>query len=85
MPMTLTLDDDLATMLQKEMERSGQSIGETVRAVLRRGLRLATQKERAAVARPFRARVYHLGVPSPDLDLDNIGELLERVEGPLHR
>ncbi len=85
MPMTLTLDDDLASMLRNEMERSGQSIGKTVSAVLRRGLRLAPQKERAAVARPFRARVYHLGAPSPDLDLDNIGELLERVEGPLHR
>ena len=82
MQITLTLDDDLAAALEEEVERSGRPFKDAVSSLLRRGLG-ATHRSRPA--RPFEVRAYHLGMPPADLDLDNIGELLERIEGPMHR
>jgi predicted CopG family antitoxin len=79
---TLTLDDDVAVKLKAESRRGGRSFREVVNEALRRGLvdrRMATRVPAFAVS----AR--DLGDLKPGLSLDNIAELIERVESPLHR
>lgn len=79
---TLTLDEDVAAKLKAEARRSGRSFRETVNEVLRRGLALA----RPVAARPpFRVVARDLGDLRPGLSLDSVADLLEQVEGPLHR
>ncbi len=79
---TVTLDEDVAAKLRSEMRRTGKTFRETVNACLRRGL----LSRRPAEARTtFRIRPRDLGVLRPGLSLDNVGELLERVEGTPRR
>ena len=78
---TLTLDDDVSAKLRTETRRTGRSFKETVNVVLRRGL--AAQKQRGAHPR-FVVRAWPLGL-RPGLDYDKTGDLLEQIEGPLHR
>ena len=78
---TLTLDDDVAAKLKAEMRRTGKSFRDTVNDYLRRGL--IGRPERPS--RPFKVRPRNLGGLSPGLTLDNIGELLDRLEGPARR
>jgi hypothetical protein len=77
---TITLDDDVAERLKAETLRRGQSFKETVNNVIRRGLmaRSASQE----VPRLHEAR--ELGL-RPGIDLDNIEELLDQMEGPTRR
>ena len=77
---TLTLDEDVRAKLEAEMRKSGQSFKETVNEVLRIGL----TARRKSPAKPFKICAKDLGL-RPGLCLDNIGELLEQIEGPLHR
>jgi hypothetical protein len=79
---TFTLDDDVAAKLEAESQRAGRPFREIVNEMLRRGLenRRATAQRRA-----FKVSARDLGNLKPGLSLDNIGELIERVEGPLHR
>lgn len=79
---TLTLDDDIAARLKSEARRSGVSLRDLVNAALRRGL--ATPPPLPQRKR-FRVVTRDLGALAPGLSLDNIGDLLEQVEGPLHR
>lgn len=79
---TLTLDDDVAARLKAEARRSDRSFRETVNDALRRGL--ATPR-RSSVRQRFSVTARDLGELRPGLSLDNVGDLLERVEGPLHR
>ncbi len=78
---TLTLDDDVAVRLKAEERRTGQSFKELVNELLRLGLGVRHASPRKAPfvvhARPLKAR--------RGIGLDNIGELLEQVEGPLHK
>jgi plasmid stability protein len=79
---TLTLDEDVAAKLRAEARKTDRSFRETVNEALRRGLaapRVTPARRRFTVA----AR--DLGELRPGLSLDNIGELLDRIEGPLHR
>lgn len=78
---TLTLDDDVAAKLKALTRRSGRAFKDVVNDTLRRGLLPAPAAARA----PFRVHTRSLGGLRPGLDLDNIGDLLERVEGPQHR
>ena len=79
---TLTLEEDVAATLKAEARRSGRSFRETVNAVLRRGLALS----RPAAARPpFRVVARDPGDLTPGLSLDSVADLVEQVEGPLHR
>lgn len=77
---TLTLDDDIAAMLKEEMRRSGRSFKETVNTILRKGL-----------SAPGKNKIGHFNVnpkqlkPRITLNYDAPGDLLEEVEGPLHR
>lgn len=79
---TLTLDDDVAAKLKAEARRSGRSFREIVNEMLRRGL--STRHGRSP-NEPFRVASRDLGKLLPGLTLDSVAELLERVEGPLHR
>ena len=79
---TLTLDDDVAGKLKAEARRSGRSFRYVVNEILRRGL--ATRRA-APTQKPFTVSARDLGKLSPGLSLDNIAELLEQGEGPLHR
>ena len=79
---TLTLDDEVAAKLRAEARKTDRSFRETVNEALRRGL----AAPRAAAARQrFAVNARDLGELRAGLSLDNLGDLLERVEGPLHR
>ena len=79
---TLTLDDDVAAKLKAESRRQGRSFRDLVNETLRRGL---TSRRPAGPREPFKIKVRDLGNLKPGLSLDNVGDLLEQVEGPLHR
>lgn len=79
---TLTLDEDVAAKLKAEARRSGQSFKATVNEALRRAL--ATPPKQAPRA-PFKVVTRDLGRLRPGLSLDNVADLIEQVEGPLHR
>ncbi len=77
---TLSLDDDIANLLHQEMRRSGISFKEAVNYYLRLGLLTTKQPAR----KKFVVKPIAMGLP-PGLNYDNIGELLEALEGPLHK
>jgi hypothetical protein len=74
------LDEDVAEELREEMLRSGRSFKATVNAVLRRGLRARAPQPQPPGLHPGRALGTRAGV-----DLDNIEELLDQIEGPARR
>lgn len=77
---TLSLDDDVARLLEKESRRSGASFKQIVNQFLRLGLIAAKQPAR----KPFIVTPRKLGLPS-NLSYDNVEQLLETLEGPTHR
>ncbi|HXL23186.1 MAG TPA: hypothetical protein VOA78_12010 [Candidatus Dormibacteraeota bacterium] len=77
---TLTLEKDIAAQLRREMRRSGASLKAAVNHFLRLGL-ASTEKVQK---KPFVVEARPLGLP-PGLSYDNIGELLEALDGPLHK
>ena len=77
---TLSLDDDVASLLNKEIRRSGVSFKEAVNYFLRMGLMAPKESNR----KPFRVTPRPLGLPA-GFNYDNVEELLEAIEGPLHR
>jgi hypothetical protein len=79
---TLTLDDDVAVRLRAETRRTGKSFRETVNENLRRGL---LSRRPSGARNPFRIRPRDLGGLLPGLSLDNVSDLLERIEDPGHR
>ena len=79
---TLTLDDDVAAKLKSESQRAGRPFREIVNETLRRGLE---SRRAAAQRRAFKVTARDLGNLKPGLSLDNIAELIEHVEGSLHR
>lgn len=78
---TLTLDEDVAKLLRKEMRRSGV---DSWKAAVNYYLRLGLMAARPAGQKPFRVAPWPLGLPS-GLSYDNIEQLLEAVEGPNHK
>jgi hypothetical protein len=79
---TLTLDEDVAAKLTALARRTGRAFKDVVNDTLRRGLMTAPSSPARA---PFRVETRSLGGLRPGLDLDNVSDLLERVEGPRHR
>jgi hypothetical protein len=77
---TLSLDDDVTSLLNGEMRKSGTSFKEAVNHFLRLGLMAAKQKSR----KPFVVTPRPLGLP-PGLTYDNVEELIEALEGPAHK
>ena len=78
---TLTLDEDVAAKLSALARRSGRAFKDVVNETLRRGLATA----RPARREPFRVQARSLGGLRPGLQIDNIGALIESVEGRRHR
>ena len=78
---TLTIDDDIAKLVEQERRSSGESFKGTVNRLLRRGL---TAEDRNAERRPFEVTPLFMGV-RPGQNYDNIEALLEELEGPGHR
>lgn len=78
---TLTLDDDVAAKLRAEARKSGEPFKLVVNRVLRIGL---LSRERAKSVPPFKIEPRPLGL-RPGLSYDNIEDLLDQIEGPLHR
>jgi hypothetical protein len=79
---TLTLDDDVAAKLKAESRRAGRPFREIVNETLRRGL---ASRRVAAQRQAFKIAPRDLGDLRPGLSLDNVAELIEQVEGALHR
>lgn len=80
---TLSIDDDVARLIEDEVRRSGDSFKGAVNRLLRLGL-TASAKPRAE--KPFVVEPFPLGVGEL-LDRHNgkISSLLEELEGPYHR
>ena len=80
---TLTIDDDLARLVEYEVRRSGDSFKGTVNRLLRQGL-TASAKPRAE--KPFVVEPLPLGIGEM-LDRHNgkVSALIEELEGPYHR
>jgi hypothetical protein len=77
---TLTINDDVANLLKKEMRQSGDSFKETVNRYLRLGLTASKGQNR----KPFVVKPFTLGLP-PGMSYDKVSELLEILEGPEHK
>jgi predicted transcriptional regulator len=78
---TLTLDDDVAVRLQAEARRTGRPFKTVVNEKLRMALAqsLALQKRK-----PFKIKPRAMGGSPAGLSYDNIGSLLEDIEGARH-
>ncbi len=74
---TLTLDDDVAALLNKEARKSG----EPFKQVVNRAIRLGLTAPKAPVRKPFKVKPINLGLPH----YDKVEELLENLEGPDYR
>ncbi|MDP3972653.1 MAG: hypothetical protein Q8P61_07070 [Candidatus Nanopelagicales bacterium] len=79
---TLTLDDDVAAHLRSAARRSGRPFREIVNETIREGL---AARDRTRDSTPFKVNARDLGRLQPGISLDNIAELLETIEGPMHR
>lgn len=74
---TLTLDDDVASLLKKESRKSGEPFKQVVNRLLRVGL-----AAKRPARKPFKVKPINLGLPR---DFDKVEDLLEYLEGPGHR
>ena len=79
---TLTLEDDVAARLRAEARRTGRPFETLVNEALRAGL---LQKRLSRPKQQFTIESHNFGGLRPGVSLDNIGELLERIEGPDYR
>jgi hypothetical protein len=77
---TLSLDDDVAQLLNKEARRSGDSFKKVVNRFLRAGLIASKQPTR----KPFIVKPWDLKPPA-GLSFDNVEDLLDNLEGPERR
>ena len=78
---TLSIDDDIASLLDEEVKRSGESFKGAVNRLLRLGLMAAQrpQDRKRFVVTP-RSVVLPAG-----LNYDKTEEILEYLEGPAHK
>jgi predicted transcriptional regulator len=79
---TLTLDDDVAARLEQVSRKHRQPLKVVVNEALRAGLPILERPSRPR--RAFRTTGFDLG-PSLVGSLDNVEEILSRVEGEEHR
>jgi hypothetical protein len=73
---TVTLDDDVAVAIDRVRRERSLGLSEAVNELIRAGLRARPAR------RPFRQRSQELRLR---LDVTNVAEALERLEGPAHR
>jgi hypothetical protein len=77
---TLSLDEDVAKLLRREIRRSGASLKAAVNHFLRLGLMVSAKPDR----RQFLVHPRALGLP-PGLSYDNVEDLIEAIEGTTHK
>jgi hypothetical protein len=77
---TLTIDDDVAALVNKEMRKTGEPLKQVVNRAIRLGLTVSKQLQR----KPFKVKPWNLQPPSGQ-SFDNVEELIEFLEGPYHR
>jgi hypothetical protein len=77
---TITLDPDTAAKVKAEMRRTGLTFKEVVNTLLRQ----ASGQEKSTTKKPFKVKPFLSG-ERPGFDYDNIGELLEQIEGPFYK
>jgi hypothetical protein len=78
---TVTLDDEVASRLKQEMQRTGKSFKQALNDAVREGL---ARRKVAGRVPPYVVRPRPMGT-IPGLDYANVAELLEVAEGPAHR
>ncbi len=80
---TLTIDDDIAGLVEREMRQSGDSFKGTVNRLLRQGLMASSKPE---TEQTFVIKAFPLGVGEM-LDRHNgkVSALLDELEGPYRR
>lgn len=79
---TLTIDDDIAFGLKKAQDAApNRSFKEIVNETLRRGL---ASPEKNARKKRFKVKSFSLGLRE-GLNIDNIEELLDQIEGPFRK
>lgn len=76
----MTLDDDVAALLKKEVRKSGEPFKQVVNRYIRLGFTAAKQPPR----KPFKVKPWNLQ-PPPGLSFDNVHELLDALDGPERR
>jgi hypothetical protein len=78
---TLSIEDDVAALLEQEVRRSGDSLKGTVNRLLRLGL-MAADKPPARKRFVIRARDFTF---PPGVNTEKTEDMLEALEGPLHK
>ena len=78
---TLSIDDDVAKLVEQEVQRSGDSFKGTINRLLRLGLIAAhrPEKRKAVVVTPR-----NVTLPA-GLNFDKTEEIIEFLEGPEHK
>ena len=79
---TVTLDEDVAVLLKRVAKRREAPLTQVLNEALRRGLEALVRPP--ANTEPYRVRPWHLGASLVG-SLDNVEEVLSRVEGEGHR
>jgi hypothetical protein len=78
---TLTIDDDVASLLKRETRRSGEPFKQIVNRCLRIALTAPPQR---AKPKPFKVTPIDFELPE-GINLDKTSAILEALEGPMHR
>ena len=78
---TLTIDDDIAALVDAEVRRSGRPYKTVVNELLKLGL---ATKRRPQTARTFKVTPRAMGLGA-GRSYDKISTLLEELEGPDHK
>jgi hypothetical protein len=78
---TLTIDDDIAVLVEQEQRRSGDSFKGTVNTLLRRGLMNSRQN---AAKKPFVVTPIAMNT-GLGTRYQKVEDLIEALEGPMHR
>lgn len=74
---TLTLDADVADLAQAAAKTTGRAFKDIINDALRSGL---PELQKPTVLPPYRTQPRHMGL-RPGISLDNVQELLSRIEG----
>lgn len=78
---TLSIEDDVAALLEQEVRRSGESLKGTVNRLLRLGLMVA---DRPTTRKQFVVRARKITLPA-GVNTDKTEEILNALEGMLHK
>jgi hypothetical protein len=73
---TVEFDDDVAAAVERLRRDKGLGLSDAVNELVRAGLSVKRQR------RPFRQRAISLGIR---IDIGNVAEALETLEGPTRR